>query len=226
MTNEMWLTLLKQHRAIAIIRAPDLDRGYQMAQAVAAAGMGLIEVTWNSDRPAELVRQLRADLPHCTVGVGTVLDCGALYQAMQAGAQFVFSPHTDVALLQAAQQLGLPLIPGALSPTEIMAARRAGAASVKIFPVKVIGGADYIRCLQRPLDSIPLIPTGGVTLHSAQGFLEAGAIAVGLSSHLFPKQVVAAQNWSVITERATAFVKSLISNRWCQIAGFDDAPGR
>ncbi|MEB3355704.1 MAG: bifunctional 4-hydroxy-2-oxoglutarate aldolase/2-dehydro-3-deoxy-phosphogluconate aldolase [Synechococcales bacterium] len=216
-TNETWLALLKQHRAIAVIRAPELGLGRQMARSVAAAGMGLIEVTWNSDRPAELVGQLRADLPDCTVGVGTILEAGELYEAVQAGAQFAFSPHTSLPLIQAAQRLGVPMIPGALSPTEIVTAWQAGAACVKVFPVKVLGGTDYIRCLQGPLAAVPLIPTGGVTLDNAQAFLEAGAIAVGLSSHLFPKGAIAEQNWSLITEQATTLVQGLIQRELIRV---------
>jgi 2-dehydro-3-deoxyphosphogluconate aldolase / (4S)-4-hydroxy-2-oxoglutarate aldolase len=202
-----WLKNLQRHRAIAVIRSPNLELGIQLAKAVAAGGMQFIEITWNSDKPGEIVSQLRQNLPECTVGVGTILDLNQLRDAIAAGSQFLFCPHVDPPLIHAANDAGIPIIPGALSPTEMVTAWQAGATCVKVFPIQAVGGASYIKALQGPLGHIPLIPTGGVTLENAREFLEAGAVAVGLSSQLFPLSLVAAKDWGAIATLAQKAIR-------------------
>jgi len=180
-----------------------------MAHTVADAGIGLIEVTWGSDRPAELVARLRAELSDCWIGAGTLLDTADVNQAIAAGAQFLFMPHTDPRLVELGIAQNTPVIPGALSPTEVVTAWQAGAACVKVFPVQAIGGPDYIRSLQAPLGGIPLIPTGGINLGNAIDFLKAGAIAVGLSTALFPREMIQQQDWKTIGHRARQLAASL-----------------
>lgn len=209
MTDQSWLSLVKQYRAIAVIRTSQLLIGEWMAKAVAAGGLRLIEITWNSDRAPELISQLRSELPDCVIGAGTLLDLNQTQAAIAAGAQFLFTPHVDPTLIQIATQKGVPLIPGALSPTEIVTAWQAGASSVKVFPVQAVGGVHYIQSLQGPLGQIPLIPTGGVTLENAKEFIVAGAVGVGLASSFFPKQDLAAENWLAITKRAQMLVQYL-----------------
>ncbi|PSB28160.1 bifunctional 4-hydroxy-2-oxoglutarate aldolase/2-dehydro-3-deoxy-phosphogluconate aldolase [Stenomitos frigidus] len=209
MTPQDWHALLQQFRAIAVIRAPQLESGYQMAKAAADGGIRLIEITWNSDRAPALIQQLRLQLPHCTIGAGTLLQETHVQEAIAGGAQFLFTPHVAPHLIQLAVAQNVPIIPGALSPTEIVSAWQAGASSVKVFPVQAMGGAAYIQSLQAPLGNIPLIPTGGVTLENASAFLAAGAIAVGLSGHLFPKQVVAEGNWNAIAQQAQSLMHRL-----------------
>jgi 2-dehydro-3-deoxyphosphogluconate aldolase/(4S)-4-hydroxy-2-oxoglutarate aldolase len=212
MNSQSWLKLAKHHRAIAVIRAPQFFLGQQMAKAVAAGGIKLIEITWDSDRPAELIHQLRTELPDCTIGTGTILTVPQLKDAIAAGAEFAFSPHTDLALLQLAIQHDISMIPGALTPTEIVRAWQAGASSVKVFPVEAVGGASYIRCLQAPIGHIPLIPTGGVTLENAKMLIEAGAIAVGLAGNLFPKNALATHDWALIQHHAQTLTNALRSS--------------
>jgi 2-dehydro-3-deoxyphosphogluconate aldolase / (4S)-4-hydroxy-2-oxoglutarate aldolase len=203
------LPVLRQQRAIAVIRAPSAQLGYDMAQAVAAGGMRLIEITADSDRPWEVIDRLRADLPNCIIGTGTVLSQADWQNAVSSGVQFMFSPHVDVKLITQSQTIGIPMIPGALSPTEIVMAWQAGATAVKIFPVMAVGGAAYIKALGSPLSQIPLIPTGGVTVTNARELIEAGAIAVGLAGSLFPAAAVASQDWSIITDSAAQLIASL-----------------
>jgi 2-dehydro-3-deoxyphosphogluconate aldolase / (4S)-4-hydroxy-2-oxoglutarate aldolase len=207
MSPETWLKLLRQHRAIAVIRTPDRHTGYQLAQAVAAGGIRLIEITWNSHEPDRLIQDCRSALPHCTIGTGTLLTQADLTGAIQAGAEFAFTPHTSPSLIAAA--VGLPIIPGALTPTEIVTAWQAGATCVKVFPVQALGGAAYVRSLQDPIGHIPLIPTGGVTMDNAAELIGAGAIAVGLAGQLFPKDQVAAGDWEGIADRAAQLVHRL-----------------
>ncbi|MBW4611776.1 MAG: bifunctional 4-hydroxy-2-oxoglutarate aldolase/2-dehydro-3-deoxy-phosphogluconate aldolase [Desmonostoc vinosum HA7617-LM4] len=209
MSNQVWLSQLQKHRAVAVIRAPKIEWGQQMAMAVASQGMQLIEITWNSDRAAELISQLRLKLPNCTIGTGTLFNVKQLQAAITSGAQFLFTPHVDAAMIQLAVAQDIPIIPGALTPTEIVNAWNIGASCVKVFPVEALGGVQYIKNLQGPLSQIPLIPTGGVTPENAKQFLQAGAIAVGLSSQLFPKELVETRNWQAIAQNAKFLIQKL-----------------
>jgi 2-dehydro-3-deoxyphosphogluconate aldolase/(4S)-4-hydroxy-2-oxoglutarate aldolase len=208
MSAPSWLSLLQQNRVIAVIRSSQIEIARQMALAVAAGGMRLIEITWNSDRAAELITQLRQELPDCTIGTGTILNLEQLQEAIAAGSQFIFTPHTDLSLIADALKANIPIVPGALSPTEIVTAWQAGASCVKVFPIQSVGGANYIKNLQGPLGNIPLIPTGGVTVENAKEFLQAGAIAVGLAGDLFPSQLVANGDWEAIAQRAKKLVET------------------
>lgn len=212
MSNSSWLTVLQQTRAIAVIRTAKIEQGRQMAKAVAAGKMQLIEITWNSDRPAELIEQLRTELPDCIIGTGTLLTIEQQKEALAAGAQFLFTPHVDPGMIELARDRGIPIIPGALTPTEIVSAWQAGASCVKVFPVAAVGGANYIKSLQAPLGQIPLIPTGGVTLENAKEFIAAGAIAVGLSGQLFPPQLVESGNWEAIAQLAQNLIQQLATS--------------
>ena len=209
MSNLSWLSRVQQQRAIAVIRVAQYDLGIHLAKAAAEGGMELIEITWNSDRPAQLVQHLREHLPHCVIGAGTLLTRTDLEKAIAAGAQFLFTPHVNVDLIRAAVAQQIPIVPGALSPTEIVTAWQAGATCVKVFPIQSVGGADYIRHICAPLGNIPLIPTGGVTLENARTFLEAGAIAVGVSGQLFPKEAIAQGDWQAVTQRVKQLVKAV-----------------
>lgn len=210
MSNSSWLTVLQQTKAIAVIRTAKIEQGRQMALSVAAGKMQLIEITWNSDRPAELIEQLRTQLPKCIIGAGTLLTLDQQKSALAAGAQFLFTPHVEPAMIGLARDRGIPIIPGALTPTEIVTAWQAGASCVKVFPVGAVGGASYIKSLQAPLGNIPLIPTGGVTLENAKEFIAAGAIAVGLSGQLFPSQLVESGNWQAIAQLSQNLIQQLV----------------
>jgi 2-dehydro-3-deoxyphosphogluconate aldolase/(4S)-4-hydroxy-2-oxoglutarate aldolase len=132
-----------------------------------------------------------------------------VHQAVDSGAEFLFTPHTNPVLIEAARKLDIPMIPGAFSPTEIVTAWQAGASCVKVFPISTLGGVAYVKSLQGPLGEIPLIPTGGVTLKNAEAFIEAGAIAVGLSSELFPPALLSEQNWQAIAKQAEILTQQL-----------------
>ena len=206
-SSQRWLSLLQKNKVIAVIRSLDQDLALQMAFAVAKGGIELIEITWNSDRAPEVISQLRTELPNCTIGTGTLLNLEQQKNAIASGAQFLFTPHTDIAMIEEAGDI--PIIPGALSPTEIVTAWNAGTSCVKVFPVQAVGGASYIKSLQAPLGHIPLIPTGGVTVDNAKGFLLAGAIAIGLSRELYPQQLVNAGDWDAIALRTKTLLQRL-----------------
>ena len=207
---DSWLSILQQEKAIAVIRSPHFDLGLAMAEAVAKGGIKLIEITWNSEQPQDLIAELRVRLPHCLIGAGTILERTQLQNAIACGAQFIFSPHFNPQFVEiAVHQHQIPYIPGVLSPTEIVTAWQTGVSALKVFPIQAMGGASYIKSLQAPLNGIPLIPTGGVTLDNAIEMIAAGAIAVGLSGGLFPVSLVQTGNWQQICDRASKLLTNL-----------------
>ena len=206
MDSALFLECLRHQRAIAVLRAPRFELGLRMAEAVAAGVVRLIEITWNSDQPDQLVERLRHTLPHCWIGVGTVLSRSDLQAAIAAGAEFGFSPYTDPDLVAWAADRRWPLVPGALTPSEIGTAWRAGAPAVKVFPVWAMGGPSYLRSLKAPLGHIPLVPTGGLAIDHVDAMLQAGATAVGLSTGLCPVEAIAQQDWGTLTQRAQRLV--------------------
>lgn len=201
-----WLKLVGKERIIAVIRSTDLSIGRKMAQTVAAGGIKLIEITANSDRSWELIELLRAELPDCSIGTGTVLSLADLRNAIACGAEYMFTPHVDLSLIQAAITAEIPIIPGALTPTEIITAWQSGATAVKVFPIEAVGGVNYLQVLQGPIGQIPLIPTGGVTVANAPALLAAGAVAVGLAGALFPHDEILQEDWQTIGDRASSLV--------------------
>jgi 2-dehydro-3-deoxyphosphogluconate aldolase / (4S)-4-hydroxy-2-oxoglutarate aldolase len=207
--GEDWLKFVKRERIIAVIRSPDLHVGRKMAHAVAAGGIKLIEITANSDRPWELIESLHAELPHCSIGTGTIISLADMRNAIACGAEYIFTPHIDPNLIQAANSAAIPIVPGALTPTEIITAWQAGATAVKVFPIQAVGGVNYLQVLQGPIGQIPLIPTGGVTVTNAIDFLNAGAIAVGIAGSLFPQPDIIQSDWQSIRDRASYLINNV-----------------
>lgn len=209
--QQRWLSTLHTHRVIAVIRAQTVESGLNMALAAAEGGIHLLEITWNSYQPVALLQAIQQAIPHCTVGVGTILKEEDLRIAIATGAQFCFSPHTSLALLNHGRNVHIPTVAGAMTPTEILTAWESGAASVKIFPIKAFGGVTYLQCLQGPLGHIPLIPSGGVTVENATELLAAGATAVGISSGLFTAEHVRHQDWHSIQKQAAHLTQVIAS---------------
>lgn len=211
MTNDQFLNILKQEKIIAVIRSKDVDQAIFMAIAVAKGGINLIEITWNSYKPSEIIKILNRQLPNCLIGTGTILTESDLKEAVNLSVKFIFTPHINLKFIKKTQKAHIPIIPGALTPTEIITAWQMGATAVKIFPIASVGGENYLKHLRSPLGDIPLIPTGGVNLHNAPKLIEAGAIAVGMGGDLFPKTLIEAKNWEAITEIATKLKETLQS---------------
>lgn len=172
-------------RVIAIARRLDPATLPAVAEALAANGIRAFEVTLNSPGAVESIRLLASGGlgERLLVGAGTVLAVEEAEAALEAGARFIVTPHLDVAFVRWAAERGVPILPGAFTPTEILTAWRAGAAAVKLFPASV-AGPTFIRDFRGPFPEIPIVPTGGVTVENAAEFLRAGAVAVGLGSWL------------------------------------------
>ena len=210
---ESWLSLLQEYRVIAVIRADNFEVGKKMAHTAIMAGIKLIEVTWNSFQPERLIVYLRNQFPDCYVGAGTILHFEDLQMALNAQAQFIFSPHFNQDLVTFAHSNDIPFIPGTFSPTEIIKAFEGGAKVVKIFPVQAVGGVNYVKSLQGPMAQFPLIPTGGIKMSETIDFIQAGAIAVGLSTDLFPPHLILSEQWEIMGDRISQLQKQLVINK-------------
>ncbi|WAS04645.1 bifunctional 4-hydroxy-2-oxoglutarate aldolase/2-dehydro-3-deoxy-phosphogluconate aldolase [Gloeomargaritales cyanobacterium VI4D9] len=204
-----WLHDLQRYRVIGVVRAGEPQLAYQRGAVLAQAGIRLIEITWDCPEAHTIIPRLQVAYPDCRVGTGTILTQADLQAALAVGVDFVFTPHTDRELLQTSLAAGVPLVPGAFTPTEIVQAYQWGAPAVKVFPIGSVGGASYLRQLRAPLGHIPLIPTGGVTRANAGEMLAAGAIAVGLSRDLFPEPWFSQGNWAGLQGELAVWLKSL-----------------
>ena len=188
-------------------------------QAIAAAlvrgGVHAFEITLDRSGALDAIAELtgRFDPAELLVGAGTVLDIAAAEGAVAAGAHFVVMPHLDPAIVGWAADRGIPAVPGAFTPTEVLTAWRAGAAAVKLFPASAVG-PTFVREVRGPLPGIPLIPTGGVTAETAPAFIAAGAVAVGIGSWL-----TGSGDPAVVEERAAELVAAVASARSAKPAG-------
>jgi 2-dehydro-3-deoxyphosphogluconate aldolase / (4S)-4-hydroxy-2-oxoglutarate aldolase len=201
-------------RVIAIARGLDPSAILRIGEGLLAGGVRAFEVTLNSPSAFEAIGALVREFgeteggeapatDRLLVGGGTVLDIEGARRAVDAGARFLVSPHTDPALIEWAARRGIPSFPGAFTPTEILAAWRAGASAVKLFPASAVGPA-FVREFRGPFRDIPLIPTGGVTIDTAPEFIRSGALAIGVGSWLTGDGEIAG-----IAERGARIVRAL-----------------
>ena len=214
-------TGIRDSGIVAIARRLDAGRVDEIAEALADGGVGALEITLNEPESSALAAIGRlarpGGHPRLVVGAGTVLSVDAAIRALDAGATFLVMPHVDPAIVTFAASRGIPAFPGCATPTEALAGWRAGAAAIKLFPASVLGPA-FVRELAGPFPEIPLVPTGGVTVSSAPGFIEAGAAAVGMGGWLIGDGDPAG-----IRSRAMAITRAIAEARSARAAS--PAPG-
>ncbi|MEV8363642.1 bifunctional 4-hydroxy-2-oxoglutarate aldolase/2-dehydro-3-deoxy-phosphogluconate aldolase [Streptomyces niveus] len=175
---------LRVHRLVAIVRGDDPDAALRTVLALVDEGIALVEVSLSGRDALGVIARARAALgPGAPLGAGTVLTAADAHAVHRAGADFVVTPAVCEGVT-AARELGLPVLAGVMTPTEIVAALRAGACAVKIFPAAQAGGPAYLRALQGPFPDVPFVPVGGVDAAAARAYLDAGALAVGIGSPL------------------------------------------
>jgi len=201
------VSMLEQEKIVAVLRRLPSDTFLDVVRALVDGGVRAIEVTMDAPDGADLIRRTREALgDHVLLGAGTVFTRDQMRAAKEAGASFFVSPHLDPDLLEAAQEWGVPMVPGVLTPTEVAAALRHGAQAVKIFPGSLVG-PGYLRDLRGPFKDLKAMVTGGVTEDNARAFLDAGAVAVGVGSSLFPKADLEARDYASIAKRAERLVR-------------------
>jgi 2-dehydro-3-deoxyphosphogluconate aldolase/(4S)-4-hydroxy-2-oxoglutarate aldolase len=170
---------------VAILRAADAGRFLEVGRVLYEAGVRAVEVTLTSAGALEAFARLREELPSdALLGVGTVRSAGDAGRAVEAGATYLIAPDFRPEVVSWAVARGVPVMPGALTPTEIAAAWGAGATAVKVFPISAVGGPAYLKAVRAPLPEVPLVPTGGVGIDDIGAYLAAGAVAVGIGSPL------------------------------------------
>ncbi len=200
------LEIIRLHRIIAIVRLNDLSTAVDLSRALFAGGIRALEFTLSNPAAIEALAEVKDALPEfdrgeAVIGIGTVLNADQARAAGEAGAQFIVSPATNLATIEACQQINVAVMPGAFTPTEILTAWEAGASAVKVFPARSVGPA-YLKDVREPLPFLRLIPTGGIDRSNIQAYLENGAFAVGVGGSLVDKQLVAERAWAALTDRA------------------------
>jgi 2-dehydro-3-deoxyphosphogluconate aldolase/(4S)-4-hydroxy-2-oxoglutarate aldolase len=209
---EQVLHVIGTGRIIAIVRLADLRHAVSLSRALLEGGITALEFTLTNPQALDAVRQVKAAFPalvegQAVIGAGTVRDAEAAHAAVEAGAQFIVSPHSDLDTIRACQEHGVAAVPGALTPTEIVTAWEAGASAVKVFPARPFG-PTYVKDVLAPLPELKLVPTGGVDLENTGAYIEHGAFALGIGSNLVEERLVAAGAWQTLTDRAREYVQA------------------
>jgi 2-dehydro-3-deoxyphosphogluconate aldolase / (4S)-4-hydroxy-2-oxoglutarate aldolase len=209
MEKQINFTRLLDSGLVAVIRRPDVEKVFHIAEALVNGGVGALEITVDTPSVYQLISELKERLAgRVLVGAGTVLDPKTAETAIEAGADFIFSPNFNVETIQVTNQHERISIPGCMTPTEIVAAYQAGADLIKIFPGSSLG-VQYIKELQGPLGHIPMMPTGGVTVENVGTFIRSGAVAVGVGGSLVDNKAIAEGRYEILTEKALLFQKAI-----------------
>jgi 2-dehydro-3-deoxyphosphogluconate aldolase / (4S)-4-hydroxy-2-oxoglutarate aldolase len=207
MSREQILRQIKKVGLVPVLRAPSAEVAVAAAQAIEKGGVPVVEVTMTVPGAIDVIREMvNSSQGRVLVGAGTVLDPETARACMLVGAQFVVSPSLNVKTIEVCRRYGVPVIPGALTPTEVVTAWEAGADVVKVFPCSAVGGPKYLAALKGPLPQIDLIPTGGVSLATAAEFLAAGAFALGVGGDLCDTKAIADGKPEVVTENARKYL--------------------
>jgi 2-dehydro-3-deoxyphosphogluconate aldolase/(4S)-4-hydroxy-2-oxoglutarate aldolase len=176
------------------------------AETMSQAGIPIVEITMTVPGALKVITDLTRSMPDLVVGAGTIFDIQTAAHCVDAGARFLTSPGVDLQIVELALKEDILALPGALTPTEVTAAWRAGADFIKVFPCAPLGGASYIHALRAPFPQVSLVAAGGVNQQTAPEFIAAGAVAIGVGSALIPKKAVQQRDQRWITELARRFV--------------------
>jgi len=193
---------------VPVIRVTSASEAIDVADAIKEGGVTLIEITMSVPGAIDVIKELTQKYKdEIIMGAGTILDPETGRAALLAGAQFIVSPTLNLDLIHLAHRYSTVVIPGTMTPTEILTAWNAGADMVKVFPATQLGGPEYIKAVRAPLPQILLVPTGGVNLQNAAAFIKAGAAALGVGGELVDKKAIKEKKFHVITENTRAFLK-------------------
>jgi 2-dehydro-3-deoxyphosphogluconate aldolase/(4S)-4-hydroxy-2-oxoglutarate aldolase len=204
---------------VPVVRVPSAAVALRAARAVFAGGIDVLEITMTVPDALDVLRQLASELKDRVIlGAGTVLDADTARACIAAGAEFIVAPGLDLETVRAVHDLEIPVVPGALTPTEVLTAWKAGADMVKIFPCSAVGGAEYVRALKAPLPQVKLLPTGGVDRHTAADYIRAGAAALGLGAALIDIKALQEQGDEALSDRARELVEIVRATR-AELAG-------
>ncbi len=198
------LHIMRTSAVIPVIAIDDLDHAVPLARALVAGGLRVLEVTLRTVHGLAAIRAMAEQVPEAILGVGTLTLPEEFAAARDAGAVFGVSPGLTPALIAAARSSGLPLLPGVMTPSEVMAAREAGFRQLKLFPAVPAGGVGMLNAIAGPLGDVMFCPTGGISLATAPQFLACKNVACVGGSWLTPKDAMIAGDWARITALASA----------------------
>ena len=199
---------------IPVVRAESAEMAMRAIDAIKEGGVSILEITMTVPGAIRVIEEVANRFDGSViVGAGTVLDAETARACILAGAQFIVSPALDLATIACCRSYSIAVIPGAMTPSEVVSAWKAGADFVKVFPANALGGASYIKALKAPLPQIELIPTGGVSLQTAADFIKAGAAALGIGSDLVDTKALREFRDSLITDLARQFIEIVKSAR-------------
>jgi 2-dehydro-3-deoxyphosphogluconate aldolase/(4S)-4-hydroxy-2-oxoglutarate aldolase len=208
MNKEQVLQTIREVGIIPVVRAQSADEAMMAIDAIREGGVSILEITMTVPGAVGVIETVSQRYgAEALVGAGTVLDGETARPCIDAGAQFVVSPSLNLETIEVCRRNGVAVLPGALTPTEVVQAWSAGADFVKVFPAGAVGGASYIKALKGPLPQIELVPTGGVSLKNAADFIKAGASALGVGADLVDLKALREGQQQIITERAREFVR-------------------
>ena len=214
MTREEVARKIREIGVVPVVRATSARHAQMAAEAVCGGGIPVVEVTMTVPGAIALIAQLASTIGgEVLIGAGTVLDAQTAARCLDAGAQFVVSPGFDPETIRFVKGRDVLMMAGALTPTEVIGAAKAGSDFVKIFPCGSMGGAKYIKALKGPLPHVPMIPTGGVNLETAADLIRAGAEALGIGGELVSAAALAAGDTKPITEAARKYVNIVQETR-------------
>lgn len=206
MTKVEVLETLRTIGLVPVLRADSVQTAMALATAIAAGGVTVLEVTMTVPGAIQVMRRLAEERPDILVGAGTVLDPETARICILEGARFVVSPALNLKTIEMCQRYSVAVLPGALTPTEIVTAWQAGADVIKIFPASAMGGAKYLKSIKAPLPQVEMVPTGGISLSTATEFLEAGAFALGVGADLADPRAMTEEQLNLVTETARSYL--------------------
>lgn len=195
---ETLLSLLDGQKVIPVLKIADAAHAVPLARALARGGLPMIEITLRTASALEAIRRIAAEVRETVVGAGTILDARQFDEAAKAGSKFIVSPGVTGDLLAAASNSDVPLLPGAITPGEIMTAREAGLTFLKFFPAEQAGGAAFLQALASPFSGIRFCPTGGINVRNATDYLALPNVACVGGSWIAPDHLVQAGRWDTI----------------------------
>jgi 2-dehydro-3-deoxyphosphogluconate aldolase/(4S)-4-hydroxy-2-oxoglutarate aldolase len=212
MTKQDVANRIMEIGVVPVVRASSAKQAMLAANAVCAGGIPIVEITMTVPGAIEVIAELSKSMDsEVLIGAGTVLDAETAHRCIDAGAEFIVSPGFNLETVKSVNQLGKLMMAGALTPSEVIEAWKAGSDFLKIFPCGAVGGAKYIKALKGPLPQIPMIPTGGVNVTTAADFITAGAAALGIGGELVSASALESGDLAPIVEAARSFV-SIIRN--------------
>ncbi|MGA9767441.1 MAG: bifunctional 4-hydroxy-2-oxoglutarate aldolase/2-dehydro-3-deoxy-phosphogluconate aldolase [Blastocatellia bacterium] len=214
MTRSEVIQQIVETGVIPVVRAASADEAMRAVDAIKAGGISVLEITMTVPGAVRVIEAVAARYgSEALVGAGTVLDPETARACILAGAEFIVSPALNLETIALCRRYGKVVMPGALTPTEVLTAWQAGADFVKVFPCDSMGGAKYIKSLKAPLPQIQIVPTGGVTLDTAADFIRAGAIALGVGTELVDLKALREGRKDLIAERARRFTEIVRESR-------------